>query len=252
MLSGIADPKWTVSAAQVQTGLQGVPRKLSPFDESALECALKLRDQDPAVRIHAWLIGSGAASEEVLARSVAAYRLNQMACLRIDEQLRWDAHAFARCLGRWLGGKAERMDAVLMGREFGDLDEGLIAPCLAEVLRWRFAGLIQEVTQKEGQLMLMRERGEVEEHLSLPSPFLVSITNDKRNRLRHPLMKNLATANKERFAATELTLIDARVRPLSSEDCSSKPGAAACQMIGGNVDAQADTLAVWLRARLKR
>ena len=62
LLAGIVDPKWPLQglhlgAGGVVAGDDKLPGKLSPFDEAALETALKLRDADPDVNICAFLLG---------------------------------------------------------------------------------------------------------------------------------------------------------------------------------------------------
>ena len=56
LLSGIADPKWQLPEPVTETSLRTQRASyplLSPFDEAALEVALKLRDADEATKIFA-------------------------------------------------------------------------------------------------------------------------------------------------------------------------------------------------------
>ncbi len=85
MIAGIADPKRPL--ARPASGdwadlidAPTTPFKLSPFDEAALETALKFRDRDPATVITALVTdGSG---DLALMRSVAAYRIDRGRGLR--------------------------------------------------------------------------------------------------------------------------------------------------------------------------
>lgn len=219
------------------------PRELSPFDASALECALKLRDADSSTRIHA--VVAGLAPPEALLRSVAAFRLDGVRGLAVEEALLWDACAFASGLAGAVAAAAP--DAVLMGREFGDCDDGALAPCLADALGWPFVGLAQTLSAEAAGLNLLRERGGFEERIHARLPVLASITNDRRNRLRYPLMKNVAAARKERFAVAAMPVVPAKAGLASIGDTAPEASAVSCRMLAGDIEAQAAELARLLR-----
>jgi electron transfer flavoprotein beta subunit len=244
LLSGIVDPKWPLPAEPAAAA--ALPRKLSPFDESALECALKLRDADPSVRISATVVAPRV--EESVLRAVASHRLDHVAGLEIAETLMWDARAFSALLAEIVA-RETGADLVLLGREFGDGDDGVLAPCLAEALQWPFVGLAQEVVRIEGGWELLRERGELEERIRLPGPLLASVTNDRRNRLRHPLMKNVAAAKKQVF---EITPADAATSAVHLQMLRERPAVRSgepCRIIRGSIDEQAAELVALLRGR---
>ena len=61
LIAGVQDPKWPVTPSGALGEEQGDQHRImSPFDEAALEIALRLRDADPAVQIMAH-VGGGAA-----------------------------------------------------------------------------------------------------------------------------------------------------------------------------------------------
>lgn len=244
LLSGIVDPKWPLPAEPAAAA--ALPRKLSPFDESALECALKLRDVDPSVRISATVVAP--LVEDSLLRTVASHRLDRVAGLEIDQAMLWDARAFSALLAAIVASETS-VDLVLLGREFGDGDDGVLAPCFAEALRWPFVGLAQEVVRTEGLWELLRERGELEERIRLPGPVLASVTNDRRNRLRHPLMKNVAMAKKLVFEINAAETATPAVRLQALHERPVMRHATPCRMIQGSIEEQAAELAVLLRGR---
>ena len=244
LLSGIVDSKWPLTADPAAAG--ALPRKLSPFDESALECALKLRDADPSVRISATVVAPRV--EETLLRTVASHRLDGVAGLEIAEAMLWDARAYSALLAAIVTREAGA-DLVLLGREFGDGDDGVLAPCLAEALQWPLVGLAQEIVRNASGWDLLRERGELEEHIHLPGPLLASVTNDRRNRLRHPLMKNVAMAKKQAFAITAADAATPAVRLQGLREGPVMRLATPCRMIRGSINEQAAELAVLLRGR---
>ena len=102
----------------------------------------------------------------------------------------------AKRLAATIGTLEEKPDLVLIGREFGDYDDGIVAPCLAASLGWSFFGLTQHARWSEQGLGLYRERRNVEEWLVVGRPVVASVTNDRRSRLRHLMMKNVMEAKR--------------------------------------------------------
>jgi len=244
LLSGIVDPKWPLPEEPAAAAV--LPRRLSPFDESALECALKLRDVDPSVHISATVVAPRV--EDSLLRTVASHRLDRVTGLEVAEAMLWDARAFTAPLAAIVT-RETGTDLVLLGREFGDGDDGVLAPCLAEALQWPFIGLTQEVVRVEGLWELLRERSELEERIRLAGPLLASVTNDRRNRLRHPLMKNVAMAKKQVFKTSTADAATPAVRLKTLCERVVMRHAAPCRMIQGSLDEQAAELALLLRGR---
>jgi electron transfer flavoprotein beta subunit len=236
LLAGIADPKWPLDGAH--------PRILSPFDESALEVALKLRDARPDTAITMLL--AGAAEDDALARSIAAHRADALRRVVIPEASAWDLGLQARVWQSVLDALPAKPDLVLLGREFGDRDDGAFAPLLAETLGWTFVGLAQEARHAEGGFELMRERGTMEERIAVVSPAVASITNDRRNRLRHPLMKNVMAAKRAPIESVVAPSGTARVVAASLSPAARVARAASCRMLAGSLEEQAGALAEFL------
>lgn len=248
LLAGALDPKWPVSAAALRpgAGARPAPRKLSPFDESALECALKLRDARPDTVIHAVLAGSRA--EEALARTVAAFRLDGVRNLVVDEALAWDAAALAGVLAGVVADSGA--EVVLLGREFGDSDDGMLAPLLAERLDRPFVALAQVIRHGDAGLELLRDRGELVERIRFAPPLVASITNDKTNRLRFPLMKNVVLAKKLAIPGEQPAAAPAPAVVLAGvSDAPPEAAGEACRMLAGTPEEQAAELAALLQGR---
>jgi electron transfer flavoprotein beta subunit len=252
LLAGIADTKWPLGKLALGDGVisgdEKLPRKLSPFDEAALETALKIRDADPESKVGAILIG--ASQSEQLLRTVASFRLQHVSCMDYALQHRWDVAQLAQISKHALEALEFRPDLVLLGREFGDCDDGALPPQLAEVLGWRFVGLAQQVAVDQGRLKLRRSRGTFDEWITLPVPVVASVTNDKSNRLRHPLLKNVMAAKRESFRVEKAPNPQTRPRltpsALKLEESSRRAGAA-CRMLTGPVEVQVAELAAYLR-----
>ncbi|MDI3305812.1 MAG: hypothetical protein QJR07_01825 [Acetobacteraceae bacterium] len=253
LLAGVVDPKWRLDGLALRPGTTlveetGLPRKLSPFDEAALETALKLRDADPAVTVTAVLPG-GPESDPLL-RAVSAFRPHRAFRFHNEAMSLWDPREAVRLLGEAVAAATERPDLVLMGREFGDGDDGVLPPALAEAKGWRFCGLAHAVSLVDGEVVLRRTRGPREEMLRLQPPVLASITNERGNRLRHPLMKNVMLAKREPVQVT-VSSAAAATPALALRSIATVPppqrGGSACRILAGPIEAQVEELAAYLR-----
>jgi electron transfer flavoprotein beta subunit len=255
LLAGVVDPKWRLDRLALRPGTAlvdetGLPRRLSPFDEAALETALKLRDADPVVRATAVLVGGP--EDDALLRAVSAFRPHRAFRFGGAATSLWDPRAAVRLLGAAVAAAAERPDLVLMGREFGDGDDGTLPPALAEARGWRFCGLAHAVTlDGDGTVALRRMRGPREEILRLRPPVLASVTNDRGNRLRHPLLKNVMLARRAPVEAIAPPEAGEGAPALALRSIAAVPppprGGGACRLLTGPIEAQVEELAALLR-----
>jgi electron transfer flavoprotein beta subunit len=261
LLAGIIDPNWRLDEARIAPLSDGEedanePRKLSPFDEAALEMALQLRDEQPATRVTAILFG-GAGSDKLL-RSVAAFRPDRLFRVDVPSVGLWDARHGAERLRAALTAQAApsdpvQPDLILIGREFGDCDNGVLPPYFAEMCGLRFVGQVERARQDGDALLLTRTRGSCEEEIRLPPPLVAAMTNDRRNRLRHPLFKNVVAAKRETLAVLPLAAAEADHSPAlrrAAARLSPPPKReTSCRWLQGSLEQQADDLAALLPAR---
>lgn len=239
LIAGVHDPKWPITPeAAIGESQASEHRIMSPFDEAALEMALRIRDADPATQIAAH-VGGGAASMRI-ARTVAALNVPDVTTVALE--CPWDQTATARALAPLVSDA----DLILIGREFGDFDDGLVPALLAQTLALPFFGRAQTV-ETLGTIRLMREAGTHSETLHLAGRLVASVTNDRRTRLRKPLMKNVMQARQaaigERAAAsvpTPAVLLDRLSMRLADR------GQTDCALIGGTPEQQARVLAAML------
>jgi electron transfer flavoprotein beta subunit len=161
-LKRVADPdhanKVAVSAdgSAVQTG--GLEWKLNPFDEYALEAALRLTENgaQPRSRLGEVVVVSLAPKEaETTLRAALAMGADR--ALRVeatDDQL--DGRLVALTLARIVA--AEKPDLVLMGKQTVDGESNQVAQRLAELLDWPMATFAASVIEDtEGVLSVGRE-----------------------------------------------------------------------------------------------
>lgn len=241
LIAGVADPKWPLPATCDAGALQahaGSHALLSPFDEAALELALKLRDADAGVTLHALVAGP-----ESLARKVGEWRLDSVRRLAAGGAAAWDAPACAAALAGAVAAVAADAALVLAGREFGDFDDGAVAPLLARGLQLPHVGLAVGVAFQDGSAWVTRQRAGRIERVRLPGRALLSVTNDAQNRLRHPLLKNVMAARKLRIESVEAGAPAATVTLVALQPVVPAPRGSTCRMLQGSADEQAEALA---------
>jgi electron transfer flavoprotein beta subunit len=248
LISGVADPKWPLpkelSVASLHTHAAQYAA-LSPFDEAALEIALSLRDADPDIRITTLV-----AADEGLTRRVAGWRPDAIHRLDLEGLARFDGAAVAGALNQALRALAPAAGLVLVGREFGDLDDGSVPASLSLRHDAPFLPLVLGIRRAEEGLSALRQSAQGLERVRLPGRAVLSASNDPGNRLRHPLMKNVMMAKKAVLPvwhapappgspALQLRAIDAAQEPKRTT---------ACEWIDGSAQDKARSLARVLMA----
>lgn len=255
MIAGVADPRKPLPRPasgdwRDLPGASQVTYKPSPFDEAALEIALKLREQGIASRVT--VVVTDGANDVALMRAIAALKPDQVRGLCPPAAQRGSPAWLARHAPAVLREDDAWPAMILIGREHGDLDDGMTPAYLAEAWGLPYVGLALRVRMREGGGWTVQRSGATQdEAVDLPAPAMVSISNDKSNRLRHPLMKNVALAKQFKFdmATADDTAPAARVT-LAEAAPASPParGAQSCRVFSGSVQDQAAALAAYLRA----
>ena len=250
LLAGIADSKrplerpasgeWADVLAQPTT-----PFKPSPFDEAALEIALKLRDANPQIKLSA--VVTAGCDDVALMRAVAAYRLDIVTGLRLPGGVGADPDLLAQHALEACASEDAPADLILIGREHGDLDDGMIAGYLAAKWGRPYFGLAQNVkAASNGSWQAERMGATALETYTLEGRPMVSITNAKINRLRHPLMKNVVLAKQQKFdiRTAQADTVNPRASVLGANTPPSVVrGTVPCEMLTGDANQQAKQLA---------
>lgn len=250
LLAGVADNRYPLHDIQITDRLiseTGQSRRiLSPFDEGALELALKLRDSNERCQIDV-LVLSGPNNDNLM-RSVAAFKPDTLRLLELSPACPWDAQLSSAQIAHLLTQQALKPDLLLIGREFGDMDEGSLPVMLAARLDTPLFSLTQYAQWRGEQLYLLRERGSVQQWLGVTGPVVATVTNDKRNKLRHPLMKNVMLAKKMSFDSLPASAQDnSALQPVELCPAREIQRGGRCLMVEGDVSTQAATVLTYLR-----
>jgi len=250
LVSGVVDPRKPLPRSPDLAGLLEARRMhplLSPFDEAALELALKLRDADPSVQVSALLASCGA--QDPLLRTVAGHRLARTLALDVEAFPVWDGWAVAVALGEAVAALTPQPDLCLIGREFGDFDDGTVPVAFAHRMGVWYASQTVGVAALPDGWAITRQHGGRIQRVQAPTGSVAGVTNDASNRLRHPLLKNVMAARQARFdPMTPRTPEAATLQAGEVRDATPPPRTDPCEMIGGSPREQATALLQRLRA----
>lgn len=241
LIAGVHDPKWPIAPAGSNVPEAVADHQImSPFDEAALEIALRIRDVNPDALIHVHVAGGIAGGK--IARTVAAFNPAEISTVEINAP--WDQSAVAEALTEL----CNSAQLVLIGREFGDFDDGLVPSMLAAKLGFGFFGRAQLVDMT-GDISMVREVGSFEERCTVSKQFVISVTNDRRTRLRKPLMKNVMMARQTEIANVDISpKTSSCLKLIQAKSGSADRAATICTMFEGTYEQQAQALASLLEA----
>ena len=131
----VIDPEAPPSSFKIEpeakrvTATQGTPPVLNPFDENALEAALKIKDKQPA-RIT--VLSMGQKLSVALLRTSLAVGADELVLLQDDIFDSFDAYFAAYVLAKAIK-KMGSYDLILCGRQAADSDAGQVGVGLAEM-----------------------------------------------------------------------------------------------------------------------
>lgn len=179
---------------------------LNAYDASALEEALVLTEKHGG-EVHVVLVGPSAAQETI--RKALAMGAESATHLQLEEPL--DSRAYAEILAGHLEG--ESYDVIACGKQAQDTDAGLTGPMLAELLDLPYAGNAVGLDIENGALLVTRQGDAGQEIIELPTPCLVTCSNDM-NDPRIPNLKGIMAA--KRKIIQSISLESAEARPVTS------------------------------------
>ncbi len=170
---------------------------LGPFEQNALELALKLKEVGVIDRLTALLVGP-ADGADALRKALA---------VRADEAMRIvcdptpvDPAQTAALLAAAIGRLEPAPELVLAGRQAGDWDHGQVGYLVAERLGWPSVGLVWEAIPRDGRLVVRRAGAGVDEQLAVRPPAVLTVTSHPTLQLRMGSVMDRMAANKKPIA----------------------------------------------------
>ena len=192
----IPDPEATPSDVRVdqeakRVSVVGLAPVISPFDENALEAALRIKENYGA-KITAISVGNKLSSS-VLMKALAV-GTDDLISAEDGSFEDLDTNSTAYVLSTII--KREKYDLILLGRQAGDWDTGQTGLILAEILKIPSINLVRKIDVEDGKLIVEKVRPDGYELIKVPIPALLAVSNEV-GELRYASVKALQAARKK-------------------------------------------------------
>ncbi len=170
----------------------GVPPVISPFDENAVEAALKIKDAKGG-KITAISMGVNLLRDVVKKPlSMGADELVLLEDEAFAEGDSWStAYALAMAIKK-IGG----YDLIFCGRQAADWDAGQVGPGIAEILNLPSVTLAKKVDITDGKARVERVTTDGYEVVEVPLPALITVSNEL-GAARYPTIKGIMMAKRK-------------------------------------------------------
>ena len=224
----VPDPETQLKINAEGTGFStdGIKWVVNPFDEIAIEEALRLREQHAGTEVVLVSIGPKTAQEQL--RTGLAMGADRAMLVVSDENL--EPLAVARVLHKVV--EQEKPELVLMGKQAVDYDNNCAGQMLAELLGWPQATFASKVEIAGDQATVTREVDGGLETLALSMPAIV--TADLRlNEPRYASLPGIMKARKKELKEIAVSELGVDVTPrVKIVKLESPPKRAAGRKVG--------------------
>ena len=165
---------------------------INPYDEYALEEALKLKDADPETKVVVFTLGEGV-QQQILRKALA---MGADEAVNIQSTLT-DAYAMANILMKAIEEHFQGLpDIICAGKEATDTNRGEVAPMIAECLNWPSFTSVVSFEKQADKVVLEREVEGGRERIEAVLPFVFTAQKGL-NLPRIPNMKAVMMAKKK-------------------------------------------------------
>jgi electron transfer flavoprotein beta subunit len=174
----IPDPEAPLSDVSVDVEnkeiLVDAPQVINPFDENALEAAIRIKEEmDATITV----LSLGKKVSDTVLRKTLAAGADELILLQDNAFEKLDSHSVALALAEAIK-KIGEYDLVLTGRQAGDWDSGQVGLILGELLRLPCISLARDIRIKEDSVMVKKSHPEGYEQVKARMPALVTVSNE--------------------------------------------------------------------------
>jgi electron transfer flavoprotein beta subunit len=203
----------------VPGAVSSVPKSvINPFDEIAIEEALRIRERGDASEIVGVTIGSAAVEEQIR----AALAMGVDRAIRIDDSRALDPYAVARILRALV--EKEAPQAVIMGKQAVDDDSNQVGQMLAGLLGWPQATFVSKIEflENKTRARCTRETDGGLEVVAINLPAIIT-TDLRLNEPRYVSLPGLMKARKKPIEVLSGEQLGVTVHPLTTTLSTSRP-----------------------------
>jgi electron transfer flavoprotein beta subunit len=194
----IADDKTSIDPA-------GIKYIISPYDEFAIEAALRLKEAKGEGEVIAITVGESSSAEQL--RSALAMGADRAVLLKGQPTL--DGNATAKALAAEI--KTIAPDLVLCGMKSVDDDQQQVGPMLAEFIGAPSVSVVAEFELQDGKAVAHREIDGGVEIVEVSLPAVITMTKGKQEP-RYPNLKGIMAAKKKPLEEKDAQLPASRVK----------------------------------------
>jgi electron transfer flavoprotein beta subunit len=229
LLKAVADSEATIKPAAdgKSVALDGISWVLNPYDEYAVEEALKLREADGAGEVVA--VSFGGDDVPKVLRTALAMGVDR--AVHVKGAVTFDALATARILADAIKGMT--YDLILCGKQAIDHDNAGVGIMVAELLDIPSVSVVTKLECGGGKLKAEREIEGGVEVVESPLPCLVACQKGL-NEPRYASLKGIMAAKKKPLDEVPAGAQTAQVEVMSIE---SRPPRKPGEVVGQGVDA---------------
>lgn len=173
--------------------MDGVPLVMSPFDEQAVEAALRLREALGEARITVLTLGPERARNAL--KHGLAMGADDAVLLSDPAFIGLDARATALALAAAIR-KLQDVTLVLAGRQAADDDAGVVGTYIGMQLGAPVVCFAQDVQVRDGGVRVERVLDDVTEVLDVPLPAVVTVSNELGDARKPNLRETMRAARK--------------------------------------------------------
>ena len=186
--------------------LTNVKMSMNPFDETAVEEAVRLKEQGIASEVIAVSVGSAQAADTI--RTALAMGADRGILLRTDEAV--EPLGVAKCLAAIV--KREEPNLVILGKQAIDDDCNQTGQMLAALLGWGQGTFASKVVIADGSVVVTREIDGGLQTVDLRLPAVVT-TDLRLNEPRYASLPNIMKAKKKPLEEIAVSTLDVDVSP---------------------------------------
>ncbi len=191
---------------------------INPFDEIAIEEALRIRERGEAAEIVGVTIGAVAVDEQIR----AALAMGVDRAIRIDDSRALDPYAVARILRALIENEAPHV--VIMGKQAVDDDSNQVGQMLAGLLGWPQATFVSKIEflDNKTRARCTRETDAGLEVVAIELPAIIT-TDLRLNEPRYVSLPGLMKARRKPIEILSCDQLRVTVRPLTTVLSTSRP-----------------------------
>jgi electron transfer flavoprotein beta subunit len=197
--------------------LANIKMSMNPFDEIAVEEAVRLKEQGKATEIVAVSIGPQQAGETI--RTALAMGADRGILVKTDATV--EPLGVAKILAKVV--EQEKPDLIIMGKQAIDDDSNQTGQMLAALLGWPQGTFAFKVNVGEGSIDVTREVDGGLQTLALKLPAIVT-TDLRLNEPRYASLPNIMKAKKKPLDETSPETLGVNVAPRLKVIKTAEPG----------------------------